>query len=388
MDIRGVDDAARAAAATRAADALRAGNLVVLPTETVYGVAALATSADALGALRALTGLPADAPLAWHAHDGEQPRALLPLRSGLHRRALDRLAFGPVTFLIDLPADDLTRVRTALGVAPGVIDDGSTLLLRIPGHPFAREAIERADGPVVVAGAAAPGGSGAPTEAPTSLSGDRLALVVNDGPTTMRKPSTLVRLALDGTLRVEREGAVDERRVRKRLTRTVLFVCSGNTCRSPMAAAIANHLIRERGLAVASTEAPIHAESAGTGASRGMPQTPEGVQALRDLGVAPEAHASRPLTRELLDEADAVFVMTPQHRRAALELAPDLADRVHTLDPDGGMIPDPIGMAQSVYNETAQRLRALIERRLDELDDRAHAGSPASPASPGAGAPE
>ena len=273
--------------------------------------------------------------------------------------------------MVDLTGDEGARVRTALGVAPGVIDDGKTLLARVPGHALAREIIDLADAPVVVAGAA-PKGHAAPTEARLSFDDsaqDRIAMLVDDGPTTMRKPSTLVRLALDGTLHVVREGAVDERRIRKRLTRTVLFVCSGNTCRSPMAAAIMNHLVRTNA-GDGSTDAPIHAESAGTGAMRGAPQTPEGAQALRAMGVAPEGHSSRPLTRELIEDAERVFVMTPQHKRAAIDLAPDLADRIDTLDPEGGMIPDPIGMSQEVYDETAGRLRELIERRLREMDEQ------------------
>jgi protein-tyrosine-phosphatase len=103
---------------------------------------------------------------------------------------------------------------------------------------------------------------------------------------------------------------------------------------------------------------------------RGAPQTPEGASALRAMGIAPEGHSSRPLTRELIEDAERVFVMTPQHKRAAIDLAPELADRIDTLDPEGGMIPDPIGMSQEVYTETANRLRELIERRLREMDEQ------------------
>src|SRR5690606_22250193 len=119
------------------------------------------------------------------------------------------------------------------------------------------------------------------------------------------------------------------------------------------------------------TTAPIRAESAGVAAVRGMPAATEGAHALREMGIAAEGHTSQPLTRELIEDAERVFVMTEQHRRAAADLAPEFADRIETLDPEGGSIPDPIGMDQSVYSSTAARLRELIEARLAEFDEPA-----------------
>ncbi|MGP1309644.1 MAG: Sua5/YciO/YrdC/YwlC family protein [Phycisphaerales bacterium] len=374
LNIRSADEAARAQAADRAGEELRSGRLVALPTETVYGLAGDARTAGVVGAIRQLTGLKEDAPLAWHAPGSKAVREAVPLRSAMHRRAVERLGAGPVTFMIEATPDELAQICAALGVPGGVIDNGAAALVRIPGHPFARAALAAAGVPVVIAGAS-PKGVPAPTDARLGFdeaSQARIALLVDDGPTTLRKPSTLVRLTRDGGLTVVREGAVDERLIRKRLARTLLFVCSGNTCRSPMAAAIANALARER-FGDDPTEPPVHAESAGTSAMRGGAQTPEGVRALRDLGVPVDGHESRPLTRELIEQADRVFVMTPDHLRAARGLVPDLADRIELLDPEGEAIPDPIGMDQSVYTQTAERLRDLIARRLDELAGPAHA---------------
>lgn len=372
LDLRDATTLARADAANAVARTLREGRLVVVPTETVYGVAALASSTDAVDALRRLTGLPDAAPLAWHAPGADALASALPLRSPLHRRAVSRLAPGPVTFLVELPPRDLDGALHAVGVGRGVIDDGSAILARAPSHPFLLDALEQVGAPVVIAGAA-PAGAPAPVEPRLAFDDDRrrdIALLVNDGPTRLQRPSSLVRLSLDGTIAVLREGAVDERRIRKRLVRTILFVCSGNTCRSPMAAAIANDLIEKRRADSRTPDAPLVADSAGTGAYHGAPQTPEGVDALRALGITPDAHQSQPLTRELIDDAERVYVMTPQHRRAALELAPWAADKIEPLDPDAGMIPDPIGQPPEVYLETARRMQELIERRAAEWFDQ------------------
>lgn len=144
---------------------------------------------------------------------------------------------------------------------------------------------------------------------------------------------------------------------------TILFVCTGNTCRSPMAAALAiDRFLREP-----HKGAGIRVLSAGISAGEGLPATPEAVEAVRRLGASMPAHRSTMLTRELIDQAGAIYCMTADHARMVLQAAPDAADRVFLLDPDGQDIPDPLGGPPHLYDETAQRIRGLVERRLQEL---------------------
>jgi protein-tyrosine-phosphatase len=112
--------------------------------------------------------------------------------------------------------------------------------------------------------------------------------------------------------------------------RLVLFVCSGNTCRSPMAAAIANSL--RDGIA----------QSAGLTPRDGAPMTGEAVSALRSLDITPTPHTARPLTPQLVDSADVIYAMTRAHRDAILATYPHAAEKTHCLDPNGD-IPDPMG---------------------------------------------
>lgn len=144
----------------------------------------------------------------------------------------------------------------------------------------------------------------------------------------------------------------------------ILFICSGNTCRSPMAAAIARHFAASRPQGLPRIEV----ESAGAGAARGMPMTLQAERALERLGIAVEPHESRPVTLELLEEADIIFVMTPAHLAGVRAMAPHAASKARLLDAEGEAVPDPIGGSQHVYDEACRHLADLIAAQLKELD--------------------
>lgn len=363
------DDTSPQAREDAAAAALRAGHLAILPTESIYGVFALGSSQAAIDKLASLTPGAAERwSAAWHAPSVEAVEKVLPAQTPLHRRLLRRLAPGPVTFLFPMEEAALASLRSSTGALPGALDDGTEAAVRIIDHPLTCAVLEKVEGPVVGKRISAAGlGPDRELGNDTPAKAEELGItaILDDGPTVHGKPSTVIRLLPAGGYEIVREGAFEARTIHRRVERLILFVCTGNTCRSPMAEAIARDLV-EQGLA---GPIPTAIVSAGVGAGEGAPMTPEAVGALRDLGIEAPPHRSRGVTRDLISRAELIFAMTMSHADAVRAIDPRAAGRLTLLDPEGEDIPDPIGLSPEVYRQTAERLRTLILARLRELDE-------------------
>lgn len=139
--------------------------------------------------------------------------------------------------------------------------------------------------------------------------------------------------------------------------KNILFVCTGNTCRSPMA----ESLFKLK----AGNHNPWTSLSAGTHAQHNMPATLEAQMAVKALGANLKNHKSRLLTRELINEADIILVMTKNHKKYIQNEFPNVIHRVYLINELGTSkvkdISDPYGNILEVYKNTSLEINKAIE---------------------------
>ena len=334
-----------------AARIIRHGGLVIFPTETVYGIAADANNTKAMERLRQVK----------HRTDNKQFSILV-----AHRGIVENYA--------NYTSPNLYKLRDKYWPGPLTVilpakQEGHTIGIRMPDHTIALRLVEESGCTI-----AAPSANLEGKKAPTNLTE---ALQDLDGQVDLAIDGGLVEFGISSTIvdftkphpTVTREGVISQCDVDRTVNKkVVLFVCTGNSCRSVMA----EYLLKSKLIG----REDVEVISAGTSVFFKTAASQETLSVLRERGINAAIHISRPLGRTMLRKADLIIAMTRAHRMQILDHVPYVEKRVYLLkefcrQPSGGDsevdVPDPIGQSHMAYQDCLSMINEAVEKIVELL---------------------
>lgn len=366
IDVRNAEDARDVI--HRAVQALAEGQLVAFPTETVYGIGASACLPEAVERLRNLKDRHQNSPFSLAIKSAEEAVDFVPDMSPLARRLARRCWPGPVTLVVDSRHRDSLAAQLPAKVRE-VVSPNGTIGLRVPANEILLDVLRMLAGPIALTSANRHGEPEAVTANEVSRSvGDSVALILDDGPCRYGQPSSVVRVH-DNRFEMLRAGVVAEGTLKRLASAMALLVCTGNTCRSPMAELLMRQRLaqlkkcrvedlEEHGFVV---------RSAGVSAAAGCPASSESVAIMREQGLDLAKHEAQPLTEQLVRHADLILTMTAGHWRTIVDRWPGAADRTHMLLPEQMDVSDPIGRTVEAYRHCAEQIKQGVDFHAERL---------------------
>ena len=351
-----------------AAALIDSGGLVAFPTESVYGIACRARN-DSLIKLNNLKGRDPDKYYTLHIGQKSEAKKYLPT-IGLKAEKLIKNAWpGPLTIVFELNDQDMDKQQTSLkrGVFESLYKNNS-IGIRCPDNTIASILLRLTHEPVVAPSANLTGQppSTDAEEVLAQFSG-QIDLLLDAGPCKYKKSSTVVKIGKKG-LEILRPGVYSQAELEAMSEIKFLFVCTGNTCRSPMGVGIFRKYLAEKLQCEVDhlDKMAYKVSSAGIIDLANSPASAEAIAACAAKGIDIQAHRSRALSQELIEESDFIFTMSRMHCERIAAFSPDAAIKCRLIAEDKE-IPDPIGQGQQVFNNCSELIEKAVKKRIGEL---------------------
>ncbi len=331
---------------------LKSGGVVAIPTETVFGLVADARNREAVERIYEIKERPREKPFTVFVPDKSWIPKLGSYGKPEVQNLIDRFMPGPITLIL----------KATSGAPEAVVSEEGKIGIRIPDHPVVKEILSKIDFPLASTSANL---SGKPPlfsyKDVESQLGDKVDFVFPqdaDG----NLPSTVLDVS-EETPVLKRKGPVSlldieetidgEIRFSEDLIMNVIFLCTGNTCRSPMAAWILKNKLGSDLLL------SVDVISRGTDAMNGMPMNELAIEVLLEKGYHVGPHFSQKLTEADIKAADVIYCMEKYHFEKVREMSSKNVAKMFM--PDGEDVPDPIGHQLSFY----RIVREMLEHSID-----------------------
>ncbi len=352
-----------------AAAIVDAGGLVAFPTETVYGIASRVETTS-LARLDNLKGRDREKHYTLHIGKKNDIRKYVPLLGLKAKKLVDKVWPGPLTIVFELDQNDLKKQQKNLKkeVFESLYKNNS-IGIRCPDNAIASILLQETRNPVVAPSSNITGQSPAvgPEEVLAQFSG-QIHMLLDGGPCKYKKNSTVVKISTTG-LEILRPGVYSQAELEALSEVKFLLVCTGNTCRSPMAVGILRkYLAKKLNCKIDQLEKMGYKVlSAGILEMAGSKASSKAIATCSAMGIDIEAHKSQALSQQLIEASDFIYVMGRSHYERVVNISPKSADKCVLLA-ENEEIPDPIGQSQEFYNNCAKLIEKAIKKRIGEIE--------------------